>query len=140
MWTDVACLFLSGLKGTGKTPTSDFGHVPWSPNHWALDVGWEEEVGFANAVRAVRKIGPLRKAELFGSLPRPSTLFASFLLLDFLVKCNARAPSFACVRHRRSPDVSLIPLLRFEGATLLLFFVDRAAFPHSTRPALFTNL
>lgn len=27
------------------------------------------------------RFGPLRKAELFGSLPRPSTLFASFLFL-----------------------------------------------------------
>lgn len=43
--------------------------------------------------RAVRKIGPLRKAELFGSLPlcgRPSYQSASFLLMEYN---NARAPA-----------------------------------------------
>ncbi|KAJ0074634.1 hypothetical protein Patl1_37460 [Pistacia atlantica] len=42
---------------------------------------------------AVRKIGPLRKAELFGSLPlcgRPSYQSASFLLMEYN---NARAPA-----------------------------------------------
>lgn len=70
----------SVLEGhRGRPQPLDFGHVPC--RNWALDVG-RKRVGFANAVRAVRKIGPLRKAELFGLLPRPSTLFASFLLLD----------------------------------------------------------
>ena len=34
----------------------------------------------------------------------------------------------------------IVTFFSSRGAGLLLFFLDRAAFPHSTRPALFTNL
>ncbi|KAK9000530.1 hypothetical protein V6N11_081023 [Hibiscus sabdariffa] len=85
---------------------------------------------------AVRKIGPLRKAELFGSLPlcgRPSYQSASFLLMEYN---NARASAllaFFIGAHRMYHSFS-------SSGGLLIFFVDRAALPHSTRPAVFTNL
>ncbi|KAH0445415.1 hypothetical protein IEQ34_025500 [Dendrobium chrysotoxum] len=73
MWTDgQTSAFFCALRHR-----ADPNLLIWSCpcRNWA----GRKRVGFANAVRAVRKIGPLRKAELFGS--RPSTCLPPFSCL-----------------------------------------------------------
>lgn len=93
MWTYGPDLCLSVLEGhRGRPQPEDFGHVPWSPNHWALDVG-RKRLALPTQIESDRNLGPLRKAELFGSLPlcgRPSYQSASFLFMEYN---NARAPA-----------------------------------------------
>lgn len=85
--TDRTSAFLC-LKGhRGRPQPLDFGHVPWPPNHWALDVGRKR---LALPTQSAR-YGRLVRSPLCGAFRfAPPMWSASFLLMEYN---NARAPA-----------------------------------------------
>ena len=72
---------------------------------------------------------------LAGCITHPAPKVRSLLFVIIITGMN-RICWFRIAREFIDSDFCQV----LGGATLLLFFVDRAAFPHSTRPTLFTNL
>jgi hypothetical protein len=88
MWTYGRSHF-SVLEGhRGRPQPLDFGHLPWSPN-LPTDVLRKR---LALPTQSARYGRLIRSAKRFGS--RPSSLFASFLLLDGIVQCPSSLLAF----------------------------------------------
>lgn len=167
MWTYGPDQCLSVLEGSrGRPQPLDFGHVPWSPNHWALDVGRKRlalptlSARYGRLVRSALRSFSVRSPYVVGLLTSLPPFSWWNITMPELQLCLRSSPALAGMSHssRSSGKESSLSYNHYGNESnrifwellgnslivtlwgLLLFFLDRAALPHSTRPALFTNL